>query len=453
MQANDDQCDVLVVGAGIGGICAATLLARAGYRVLLTERLDRVGGRASTEQIDGFLVNTGAAAFEFGGALEQVCRTVGVPYGAGSATGRGVRVPRPMVVLRLGRMNVDLTPVIGGWANGAFRWICRVSLDRLPRFAAERGLRPEDVTFAQWLHRFTKNRRIHAMLRNPLASFFVTEADELPAAAVFTFFSQNTGLRRFGFHPEGSIGVSHALLERFAELGGRIRTSTEVRRLRVADGRITGAVLATGGTETEIDCAAVISDAGPRATVELVGEQHFPQSYLREVENARPAALLAVNFAMRNSLGRFGAMTFGPTKNGRLLELINFTPTCPEMAPPGWHLYLGWGLPVTTADGFDGEREMQALLEDLRTTVPGFDSAHILSTTVNRDDWPGQHAAPGTDLSPATPIPNLWNVGDGVKNFGDGGTESVAKTSRAAVDAIGHTIPPHTPHDYRPART
>ncbi|MFF0488785.1 phytoene desaturase family protein [Nocardia sp. NPDC004068] len=433
MQANDEHYDVLVVGAGIGGVCAATLLAQQGYRVLLTERLDRLGGRASTENIDGFLVNTGAAAFEFGGALERVCETVGVPY--------GVRVPRPMVVLRLGRMKVDLTPVLGGWANPVFRWICRVSLDRLPRLAAKRGVRPEEVTFQQWLHRFTKNRAIYAMLRNPLASFFCTEADELPAAAVFTFFARNTGLRRFGFHPEGSIGVSRALADRFTEFGGRLRTATEVTSLRIEDGRVTGAVLAAEGTEVSIECRAAISDAGPRGTVELVGAQHFPEDYLRGVKNARPAPLLAVNFAMPKSLGRFGAMTFGPTRHNRLLELINFTATCPEMAPPGWHLYLGWGLPATTGSGFDAEHETSLLLEDLTAAVPGFDSARVLSVNVNRDDWPGQHAAPGTDLPPATPIPNLWNVGDGVKDFGDGGMESVAKTARAVVDTILRELP------------
>ncbi|MFI5780674.1 phytoene desaturase family protein [Nocardia sp. NPDC051570] len=439
MYTNDDRCDVLVVGAGIGGVCAATLLAQQGYRVLLTERLNRVGGRASTEPIDGFLVNTGAAAFEFGGTLEQVCRTVGVPYGADPATGRGIRVPRPAVVLRLGRMNIDLTPVIGGWANGTFRWICRVSLDRLPRMAAKRGVAVEEVTFEQWLSRFTKNRWIHAMLRNPLASFFVTETDELPAAAVFTFFAHNTGLRKFGFHPEGSIGLSRMLLDRFTEFGGRLRTSTEVRRLRIEDGHVVGAVLTADGAETEIDCLAAISDAGPRATVELVGEQHFPQSYLQAVKTVRPAALMAVNFAMPTSLGRFGAMTFGPTRNSRLLELMNFTATCPEMAPPGWHLYLGWGLPA--GGDFDSERESQLLLEDLREAVPGFDTARVLSVKVNRDDWPAQHASPGTDLRPATPIANLWNVGDGVKDFGDGGMESVAKTSRAVVDSVLRDIP------------
>ncbi|WP_405160291.1 NAD(P)/FAD-dependent oxidoreductase [Nocardia sp. NBC_01499] len=436
MPPTNDSYDVLVVGAGMGGICAAVLLAERGYRTLLVERLDRIGGRASTEEIDGFLVNTGAAAFEFGGALEELCGTVGVTYGATAPTDQAVRVPKRSVVLRLGPVTVNLTPVIGGWANGMLRWICKVSLARLPRASAKRGLRTDELTFEAWLSRFTKNKQLHAMLRNPLASFFVTDEHELPAAAVFTFFSEKTGLRKFGFHPAGSIGVARALTDRFLELGGQLSTATEVRGLRVEDGLVTGAVLVKDGAEVDIDCAIAISDTGPRNTVELVGAQHFTPEYLKAVQETRAAALMAVNFATRKPLGRFGAMTFGRTKHGRLLEVINFTATCPEMAPEGWHLYVGWGLPATVAGDFDSARESELLIEDLRAMFPAFGEARVLSVAVNRDAWPGQHAAPGTDIARGTPIANLWNVGDGVKDFGDGGMESVAKTSCAVVEEI-----------------
>ena len=53
--------DVLVIGAGAGGMAAAGRLQALGYRTLLVERHDRVGGRASTREVDGFrIVNPGS---------------------------------------------------------------------------------------------------------------------------------------------------------------------------------------------------------------------------------------------------------------------------------------------------------------------------------------------------------------------------------------------------------
>ncbi|MEO5367321.1 MAG: NAD(P)-binding protein, partial [Magnetococcus sp. WYHC-3] len=40
--------DVIVIGAGLGGLCAGALLARCGRRVLVLERHDRLGGAATT---------------------------------------------------------------------------------------------------------------------------------------------------------------------------------------------------------------------------------------------------------------------------------------------------------------------------------------------------------------------------------------------------------------------
>ena len=59
MTAGPREADILVIGAGVGGLCTAARLASAGRRPLLVERADRVGGRASTVEVDGFKLNTG----------------------------------------------------------------------------------------------------------------------------------------------------------------------------------------------------------------------------------------------------------------------------------------------------------------------------------------------------------------------------------------------------------
>ena len=65
------QADAVVIGAGAGGLCAAARLSQAGLHTIVVDDKDRLGGRASTEQIDGFTVNIGAIAIELGGCSRR----------------------------------------------------------------------------------------------------------------------------------------------------------------------------------------------------------------------------------------------------------------------------------------------------------------------------------------------------------------------------------------------
>lgn len=50
---------VIIIGAGIGGLATANLLAKAGYQVVVYEQLDGPGGRAGILKQDGFTFDTG----------------------------------------------------------------------------------------------------------------------------------------------------------------------------------------------------------------------------------------------------------------------------------------------------------------------------------------------------------------------------------------------------------
>lgn len=72
------QCDVVVVGAGLAGLTAAAHLARAGRNVVLLERNSQLGGRARTDNLDGWLFNQGAHALYRNGIGHQTLQGLGI---------------------------------------------------------------------------------------------------------------------------------------------------------------------------------------------------------------------------------------------------------------------------------------------------------------------------------------------------------------------------------------
>jgi phytoene dehydrogenase-like protein len=425
------EVDVLVIGAGAGGLFTAARLAHAGYRTLVVERLDKVGGRASTDDVDGFKVNTGAIVIELGGITEQTCRHVEAAF--------EIREPNPPIVYRIGKKNVDITG--GGWGL-MLGQLTRQGAKILAGIGAARhdeGLPEHSMSTAEWLRGFTKNETVHGMFRNICGSIFAVSTEELPARVFLTYFTRKSAFKRFGYHPEGTIGLWRALAAAVVRDGGEIRLSTAVESLRVADGSVTEAVLAGGET---VRARVVVSDVGPAATVRLLGDDVLDESYLAAVKRAdRPAAMITVNFASRERLIEVPGM-LGFAKTRRMAYMANFTDVCPEMAPPGWHLFVATSVPQPSVGDFDEAVETDLLFADIHETIPDFAArARVLSVVVTRDDWPPQRAVAGFDLRPETPLANLWNVGDGVKEYANGGTTACAETAQLVAAAIMARFP------------
>lgn len=427
MQAT--QFDAVVIGAGAGGLFTAARLANHGYRTLVVERLDKVGGRASTDDIDGFKVNTGAIVIEVGGITQQTCAEVGAPF--------EIREPKPALLYRIGGKNVDVTG--GGWGFLLSK-LTRQGAKLVAGIGAARndsGLPEDQISTAEWVSRYTKNERVHGIFRNMCASIFAVGSEDLPARVFLTYFTRKSAFKRFGFHPEGTIGLWRGLAGVVESRGGEVWLSTAATRIVSDGGGVTGVEVIRDGEKVSVAAPVVVSDVGPAATVKLLGEDKVPTDYQDMVKKGdRPTAMISVNFASRSRLVDVpGMLSFATSR--RLAYIANFTDTCPEMAPPGWHLYVGTAVPKPSIGDFDEAVETELLLEDLRDNIDGFDErARILSIAVTRDDWPPQRAVAGFDLPHDTPFAGLWNVGDAVKEYANGGTTACAETAALVVDKI-----------------
>jgi phytoene desaturase len=68
---------VVIAGAGPGGLTAAALLAKAGVRVTVLERLGHIGGRTSSFTHEGFRFDYGPTFFHYPQVLEGILQSIG----------------------------------------------------------------------------------------------------------------------------------------------------------------------------------------------------------------------------------------------------------------------------------------------------------------------------------------------------------------------------------------
>jgi phytoene dehydrogenase-like protein len=298
--------DVVVIGGGHNGLVTAAYLARAGRRVLVLERRQRVGGPAETAELGG--VRIPRLADTVGRIRPSVVKDLELRSHGLRLVAPDVRVFAPQPDGRAVTLWADTTRTVDGlraWSEadaGAYPEFDRL-VRSLGRFLADLAAEtPPDVKspgIGDALMGLKLGRTFrglgkhdsHTILRVlPMAvADFVAEAFETDAlraaiawrgvrysslgpwsagstAILLADAAGNDGgaAGQTVFAIGGPGALSEALAAAVRAAGGEIRCGAEVTAIQSTDGRATGVVLAGG---EEIDATAVVSGVDPKRTL------------------------------------------------------------------------------------------------------------------------------------------------------------------------------------------
>jgi phytoene desaturase len=433
------KCDIAIIGSGIGGLAAGALLSNAGYRVVVIEKLNFFGGRCATHDFQGYKLDTGVSLVvdEVHGAL---CREVGVDF--------EFRHVDPLLVCHFKGKDYAFNSAEGMVAliNEASRDDAEMGRVFQAMMNATTWAEPSSsMSFLDWITQYTDNPDLLAIFQCLVTSIFGLRLAEIPAGAYFRMVeeTQKAGLKTSGFPLHGGGAVSNALVKAIRSRGGEVWRNCPVARINVEGGTATGALVMRRGKECTVQAQAVISNAGPRQTVELVGKELLSAGYVKEVEALKSVPIIRIAASSDEPLME-GSQVRVLTAARRLLLVWTPSNGNPHIAPAGKHLLAGFAFPASAHPPYNFDDDIKLCLEDLRDFIPDFDSrAEVVRVDTFRGDWPEYATHAGAALPLKTPVEGLYLVGDTTAPLGWFGSPASVTSARLATTDVMQRYQPH----------
>ncbi|MFP5297572.1 MAG: phytoene desaturase family protein [Actinomycetota bacterium] len=343
--------DAVVIGAGHNGLVCAAYLLKAGLKVCVVERTDRIGGAAVTEELfPGFRIST--ASYSLSLLLPEIISELGLqldvrikdpesfspfPEGGGLLMHKDPKA-RHEAISEVSRKDADAYPGFVEMFEEASRYLRPLLSYPATRKQAIRSFKRSEIerlfykTVDAPIVEVVEEHFESDVMRGLMASQGIigTAAGPRTPGTSYIYlhhaFGEATGEPgAWGFVRGGMGEITRQLAEIVTGLGGEIRTEAEVAAIKI-DGarRAAGVVLASG---EEIEATAVLSNAHPRITKDLIDPSRIPDEYAVDVELMPTAGtVVKVNCAL-SGLPRFTGMSDAKVPGPEHLGTITVSPS------------------------------------------------------------------------------------------------------------------------------
>ncbi len=425
------QYDIAVIGSGMAGMCLAALMANAGHRTLVVEKLSLMGGRFSTMEYRGYRISTGGVAIQRSGPVAEIFEEVGAELPVRYVNDTSYHIEGKFHMLPEKGRTERLMSLVCPDENEIKRVmkVIRLGIKWMEPSAS--------INFRDWLSQYTQNDKILKIFQSNISGLAMVNADELPANEYFRILKSSSWVGAgMGIAPSGNITLMESLAKIIKSRGGDVLTDCPAKKILIENGTATGILVQHREEEIKIAAKAVVSNVGPGKTVDLGGVEHFDKGYVMQLsESGPPTAQAWIWIESSRPLMETSLAVILDAR--RINSCTCLTQSCPELAPAGRHLYVAGASPFSSTLSVDFREETELCIQDLRDVLPGFDKyAEILLPQYFRKEWPGYRAISGRGMPEKTPVMNLYNVGDGIAVpgvTGTVGTNACAMSARAVA--------------------
>jgi phytoene dehydrogenase-like protein len=287
MEAQFAENGVVIVGGGISGLSAACYLVRAGVAVTLFEKASGLGGRAATQNYEGYCFNRGIHGLYTGGAASEVLQELAITYSYG--------IPKDIFALQQGKIYPSPVDPLALLHSKLLDLGDKLEFIRL--FATLSRINPQTLahmSVQKWIEQTVRRPQLRRFMAATACTFLYSTALDVVSADVFV-----EKLQRFLKHPIHYIDggwqtLVDALRQTATQAGARIVSDTRVEAVEHHNGSVQGIRLRDGSVAP---ASAVIIATSPNEAVKLVDEGAYPT--LRQTLNTFvPAQVACLDVAL-----------------------------------------------------------------------------------------------------------------------------------------------------------
>jgi len=410
---------IAIIGGGFAGVAAACRLSAEGHRPILLERAPRLGGRAAS-----FPFRATGEVLDYGHHVLMRCCTASTGFLSRIGASDAVRF-QPTLNVPIAAPNAttilhsSFLPGILHLAPALLRYRVLPPSDRLHALQAGLALlgrqTREDMLFSEWLAAHGQSHPIVRRLWDPICIATLNA----PATAVGVHAARKVFRDAF-FQPDGAnlglfkvpLAVVFDAARRYIEQrGGTIRTSSQVKRLRIQDERVRGIELDIGET---LDCSAAICAVPPPQLAQLTEAAHLASlaQRLADADRLLWAPIINLHIWLDRPVLPHPFVIAVDSPVQAVFDLTQLQ-GCSSTGRPT-HLVLS----QSAADAWIGRSVPEiehALLDALHELFPAIKKASVERTLLIRQPYATFVPQPGTDrLRPrtSTPIHGLYLAGD-----------------------------------------
>jgi phytoene dehydrogenase-like protein/NAD-dependent dihydropyrimidine dehydrogenase PreA subunit len=433
-----ESYEVIIIGAGIGGLMTAAGLARAGKKVLVLEQLGFIGGKYTQLPYEGYAITT--AAWTCPGPKSRIgklCSKLEAPIEW--VTIHDVKSRGEHWVLTKDGKRFESTDKAQNAFVGGARGMAKVYQWIADMYDPSVGY-PNDMTARQYIEQYFPGNEDYVNYVQTIITYCF-------ASQTVDTFSANETKRAivdaleqmavWGTAIGGTSAIVRGLEQVIVNHGGEIVTKTKVNSILIEGGRAVGVLLKDG---RKVKAKVVVHNAGIKRLMKLVGEENLPEEYITHLKQTVPAVVAALILGLnRDFLGKEHSLlhTMGWERT-----LNCYAPTFfdPQLAPTGKHMLdVFWVMEPP----YNLQYELELVRGQLREIFPGFDQAAELQVPMFfRGGWTAEMAhrlgqSGDQRLNPVSPIPGLYLVGYDCIGYGMAGDIIPHGVEKALFSILG----------------